>query len=254
MGWDPFGTSAAKKIKQASAAAAEAAREKGEAEAAALRFNAAVYANNAAAVEEQGLIDEARNRRQGSRFLGEQDAAIASSGFADVGFGDLRETTEAELDLDAIIIRRQGQARAADFNSQAELALMGAETALRAGEAGARMAILNGSLQAQQAQNAAIGGTIGTATTAAAIYFSDARVKENIEPVGVLPTGDRLYAFNYVWEYPAQRRVGVMAQEVRERVPAAVSLGDDGILMVDYAKLGLPAGYDLRNAIKRGRR
>jgi hypothetical protein len=65
----------------------------------------------------------------------------------------------------------------------------------------------------------------------------------------VLPTGDRLYAFNYIWD--DVRRVGVMAQEVRERVPAAVSQGDDGILVVDYSKLGLPHGFNIYSAVKK---
>src|SRR5262249_35457389 len=142
-------------------AAAEAAKEKAAAEAAAFRFNAAVLERNAEVVEEQALIDEARNRRQGSRFRGEQDAAIAGSGFQDVGFEGIREDAERELDLDAIIVRRQGQFRAADFGAQAELALMNADTAIRTGEANARMAILNGQIQAQQAQSSAISGTIG---------------------------------------------------------------------------------------------
>jgi len=260
MGWDPFGSAAASKIKAAAAAAAEAAKEKAAAEAAAFRFNAAVLERNAEVVEEQALIDEARNRRQGTRFLGEQNAAIAGSGFDNsAGFGDLRENTESELDLDAIIIRRQGQFRAADFGAQAELALMNANTAIRTGEANARMAILNGAIQAQAAQSSAIGGTIGSAIGAgnlavSAAALSDVRIKENIEHIGVLPTGDRLFAFNYLWE-PEMRRIGVMAQEVRERVPAAVSVGPDGILCVDYAKLGLPPGYNLYSAIrKRARR
>jgi hypothetical protein len=253
MGWDPFGTQAAKKIKKAANAAAEAAKAKGEAEASAFRFNAAVYAANAAAVEEQGLIDEARNRRQGNRFLGEQEAAIAGSGFdAGAGFEGIRESTEAELDLDAIVIRRQSQARSADFQAQSELALMNASTAIQTGEAAARMAILNGSIQAQMAQNSAISGTIGNVVAAVGVYRSDARVKENVERVGTLPTGDGFYAFNYIWELPSMRRVGVMAQEVRQRVPEAVFADDMGCLCVDYGKLGLPAGYDLRRAIKRG--
>lgn len=255
MGWDPFGSKTSKKIKEASAAAAQAAREKAAAEAAAFRFNAAVLERNADVVEEQGYIDEARNRRAASRFTGEQEAAIAGSGFDNgAGFNDMKENTAEELDLDAIIIRRQAQFRMADFESQSELALMNAETAIKTGEAAARMAILNGEVQAQQAQNSAISSTIGTVTsiasTGAGIYFSDMRVKEAVEHVGVLPTGDRLYAFNYVWE-PGVRRLGVSAQEVRERVPEAVQRGPDGILMVDYSKLGLPDGYSLVKAIRR---
>jgi Chaperone of endosialidase len=255
MSWDPFGSKASKKIKAAAAAAAEAAREKAQAEAKAFRYNAAVLEKNSEQAEMQGYVDEARVRRQGNRFLGEQGAAIAGSGFdSGMGWEDLRQSTERELDLDAIIVRRQGQMRAADFHAQSELALMGAEQAILAGEAAAKMAILNGQIQAQTAQNSAITGTIGLAVQAAGVYYSDARIKDNVEQIGVLPTGDHLYAFNYIWEPTELRRIGVMAHEVRERVPEAVSVGDDGILCVDYGKLGLPHGYSLTRAIKRGRR
>lgn len=254
MGWDPFGNKAAKKIKQAAAAAAEAARQAAQAQAEAFRFNAAVLERNATTTEEQGLVDEARNRRAAGRFLGEQDAAIAGSGFQNVGWDGMRENTSEELDLDAIIIRRQSQFRMADFDSQAELALMNADQAIKAGEAAAKQAILNGQVQAQQAQSAAISGTIGNVTAAVGVYRSDIRIKENIERIGTLPTGDGWYAFNYIWDRPENRRMGVMAQEVRERVPEAVEVGEDGILMVDYGKLGLPPGYDLRNAIQKRRR
>jgi hypothetical protein len=254
MGWDPFGNKAAKKIKEASAAAAEAARQAAAAQAEAFRFNAAVLQRNADTAEEQGLLDEARNRRAGNRFLGEQDAAIAGSGFQNVGFDPMRENTSEELDLDAIIIRRQSQFRMADFESQSELALMNADQAIKTGEATARMAILNGQVQAQQAQSSAISGTIGNVTAAAGVFMSDARIKENIERIGTLPTGDAFYAYNYIWDAPERRRMGVMAQEVRQRVPEAVSVGPDGILFVDYAKLGLPPNYNFANAIQKRRR
>lgn len=254
MGWDPFGNKAAGKIKQAAAAAAEAAKEKAAAEAAAFRFNSSVLERNADSVEEQGYIDEARNRRAGNRMMGEQKSAIASSGF-DVGqgFDDLKSNTADELDLDAVLIRRQGQTKSADFHAQSELALMNADTAIKAGEASAKMAILNGQIQAQAAQSSAIGSTLGTGVAAAGIYFSDARVKENIERIGTLPTGDGWYAYNYVWE-PDQRRQGVMAQEVMQRAPEAVQRGPDGILCVDYGKLGLPHGYNLLDAIRKKRK
>lgn len=253
MGWDPFGTKTAKKIEAASQAAAQAAREKAAADAAAFRFNSAILARNSDIAEEGAYIDEARNRRQGSRFMGEQNSAIAGSGFdTGAGYGTLKESTANELDLDAIIIRRQGQFRAADYTAQSELALMNADAAIKAGEATAKQAVLNGQLQAQQAQNSAISSTIALGAQAVGIYYSDARVKENIERIGTLPTGDGFYAYNYVWE-PGVRRMGVMAQEVRERVPEAVSVSSEGILCVDYGKLGLPHGYNLLKAIKKRR-
>jgi hypothetical protein len=252
MGWDPFGSKAAKKIKQAAAAAAEAAREAAEANAKAFRFNAAVYERNSDVVEEQGYIDEARSRRAGNRFMGEQESAIASSGFdVGVGFQDMKEDTERELDLDAIIIRRQGQFKSADFEAQSELALMNADAAIKAGEAQAKQAILNGAAQAQAAQSSAISGTIGLGLSAVSA-FSDARVKTNIERIGQTPNGIGIYTYDYVWGGP--RRIGVMAQEVRERFPDAVEEGQDGILMVHYGKIGLPHGYTFAAALRAHRK
>lgn len=250
MGWDPFGSKASKKIKEASAAAAAAAREAAAANAAAFRFNAAVYERNADAVEEQGYIDEARSRQAGSRFMGQQTAAIAGSGFSFGGFQDLLENTQDDLDLDAIIIRRQGQFKAADFEAQADLALMNADAAIKAGEAQAKMAILNGQVQAQAARSSAISGTIGNATAIAGVAFSDARVKEDVQRVGALPNGLPVYTFAYIWGGP--RRIGVMAQEVQERFPDAVAKGSDGILTVDYSRIGLPEGFRWHQAISRG--
>jgi hypothetical protein len=65
---------------------------------------------------------------------------------------------------------------------------------------------------------------------------SDRRLKRGIARVATLPSGLGLYRFKYLWseiEY-----VGVMAQEVREVMPAAVVEGADGFLRVDYAALG----------------
>lgn len=247
MGWDPFGSKASKDIKKAAAAAAEAAKEAAEANAKAFRFNARIYERNADVVEEQGYIDEARSRRAGSRFMGEQEAAIAGSGFRFEGFGDLIDDTAQELDLDAIIVRRTGQFKAADFEAQADLALMNADAAIKAGEAQAKMAILNGNAQASQAQSSAISGTIGLGLSAVTA-FCDARIKENVTRVGATPNGLGVYTFNYVWGGPL--RIGVMAQEVAERFPDAVARGEDGILTVNYGKIGLPDGYTLAAALK----
>ena len=66
--------------------------------------------------------------------------------------------------------------------------------------------------------------------------ISDRRLKRGIARVATLPSGLGLYRFKYLWS--ATEYVGVMAQEVRERVPAAVVEGADGFLRVDYAMLG----------------
>lgn len=69
--------------------------------------------------------------------------------------------------------------------------------------------------------------------------FSDIRVKENIEQVGVhFRTGLPIYEFNYT-HIPDKRFRGVMAQDVEKVFPAAVEETHDGIKMVNYAMLGM---------------
>lgn len=249
MSWDPFGTQAKKDIDRAAQQQAAAAQAAAKAQAKAFRFNAQVYARNADVVEQQALLDEAKQRAAARRFTGQQESAIAGSGFQDVGFDGIREDTADSLDLDAIIIRRQGQFRAADYIAQEQLAYMNADTAIKSGQAAAQAAILEGNLRGNAAQSSAISGTIGTAVSVAGIFMSDSRIKENVDRVGTTPNGLGVFTFNYIWDEPDARRVGVMAQEVRERYPDAVSKSPEGILAVDYSKIGLPDGYTLTAAL-----
>jgi hypothetical protein len=90
---------------------------------------------------------------------------------------------------------------------------------------------------ANQAANAAslqglygLGGTLGGASV---LKWSDRRLKTDIEEIGTLPNGLKLYEFTYAW---GGRRVGVMADEVEAKFPEAIiPLG--GFKMVDYAML-----------------
>lgn len=74
-------------------------------------------------------------------------------------------------------------------------------------------------------------GMAGGAAAGAAI-FSDRRLKNNIKFIGE-HSGHRWYSY----DIGGRREVGVMAQEVRETHPEAVSLHESGYLMVDYSKL-----------------
>jgi hypothetical protein len=67
--------------------------------------------------------------------------------------------------------------------------------------------------------------------------YSDRRLKKNIVRVGSHPRGFGIYRFNYLWSDTPY--VGVLAQEVLERAPDAVTTGPGGYLAVDYAKLGM---------------
>jgi hypothetical protein len=82
-------------------------------------------------------------------------------------------------------------------------------------------------------------GTLGTALSSpisslTGIVFSDARVKENIIPVGKLYNGLTVYLFNFKGESCCQ--LGLLAQEVVQFIPEAVSQTDEGVLTVNYAE------------------
>jgi polysaccharide export outer membrane protein len=66
--------------------------------------------------------------------------------------------------------------------------------------------------------------------------LSDIRVKRDIVPIGHLANGLGLYRYRYAWD--STLYVGVIAQEVMEVLPAAVTRGRDGYLRVDYRQLG----------------
>lgn len=77
-----------------------------------------------------------------------------------------------------------------------------------------------------------IAQAIGAAGGAAA--KSDKRLKENIKKLDEV-NGYNIYEFNYIGK--PERQVGVIAQEVIDKCPDCVLLGDDGYYMVDYSKL-----------------
>jgi hypothetical protein len=67
--------------------------------------------------------------------------------------------------------------------------------------------------------------------------FSDVRLKADVEEVGTTVMGLPLYQFRYI--DGTQRFEGVMAQDVIEKMPEAVTVGDDGFYRVYYARLGI---------------
>ncbi len=71
--------------------------------------------------------------------------------------------------------------------------------------------------------------------------MSDRRAKEDIVKVGQHPLGLGIYLFRYKAPfsglYGTGRHIGVMADEVAEKYPDAVSRHEDGYLRVDYGRL-----------------
>lgn len=72
---------------------------------------------------------------------------------------------------------------------------------------------------------------------------SDRVTKENIVRVGVHPLGIGLYLFDYRPEYREEcgrgRQFGVMADEVEDVMPGAVSVHPGGHKIVNYRMLGI---------------
>jgi hypothetical protein len=69
-------------------------------------------------------------------------------------------------------------------------------------------------------------------------HSSDIRLKEDIVSLGRLANGIGIYRFRYKGN-DHTIYVGVMAQDVQNIVPSAVSRGRDGYLRVDYDRLGI---------------
>jgi hypothetical protein len=71
-------------------------------------------------------------------------------------------------------------------------------------------------------------------------FMSDIRTKENITPIGTLPNGLTVYSFDYKDEFKDHPlaghgiHIGVMAQEVEQVFPYAVTTLDDGYKVVNY--------------------
>jgi hypothetical protein len=85
--------------------------------------------------------------------------------------------------------------------------------------------------QPQSTMSNIIGGA--TAAASLASLFSDERMKEDIQPVGLLNDGQKIYKFRY--KGMPQTHIGLIAQNVEKTLPDAVSeVG--GLKLVDYDK------------------
>jgi hypothetical protein len=109
----------------------------------------------------------------------------------------------------------------------------------------AQLANFNAQQAAQGNLNAGLmglGGSLGAAAIMAPA-MSDPRTKENIKAVGVMANGLTLYSFEYKDEFKDHSlaghgvHVGVMADEVEQVFPYAVSTLNDGYKVVNYGLL-----------------
>ena len=71
--------------------------------------------------------------------------------------------------------------------------------------------------------------------------FSDVRLKKNVRgPVGRTNRGHNLYAYEFLGS--SKPEIGVLAQEVERKDPAAIVTHPSGYKMVNYGRVAAPAG------------
>lgn len=100
--------------------------------------------------------------------------------------------------------------------------------------------IANRAQQAKSSRNQAFGQLLGTAATAAAIAWSDRRLKTEVQRVGALFDDTPVYTFRY--RNSAAVHMGVMADELKEKHPDLVGHAGQ-YLVVDYGGIAEALGH-----------
>lgn len=96
-------------------------------------------------------------------------------------------------------------------------------------------AMLGSMLSGGSGYGGAAGGVLGGLAGA----YSDRRMKTDVEDTGEkLDNGLTIYRYRYLWDASHVRRFGVMVDEVRRIMPAAVKRAMSGFDTVDYSMIG----------------
>jgi Chaperone of endosialidase len=88
-----------------------------------------------------------------------------------------------------------------------------------------------------QPAHAQVGSSSNVTVDPDTTFFSDSRLKRDIAQIASHPSGCGIYRFKYLWSDITY--VGVIAQEVLQSTPKAVTRGPGGFLAVDYDALGM---------------
>lgn len=174
---------------------------------------------NANIAEQSAKIQGLMAQRQVFQTIGGQQSDIAGAGLAESGSAlDLLRSSASQGSLTKQLVANQGainvlgyQAEAASYTSMASAA-----------------------------KSSALGGLLGGALKigAAALAFSDDRLKEGIIKVGEHRDGLGIYHFGYKGDPDGRRFEGVLASEVERLYPAAVTWFD-GKRVVNYDLIGV---------------
>lgn len=186
---------------------------------------AANKTRQAARMEGYALTDRATNSLAGYPAQSMQ-ATVAGAGFGAAGL-DLANKGVAGVNSGfgqaGAIAGQQGANATGAFNAQANY---------------------QANMQQQDQTGSILGGIGGLAVGASKLapFFaaSDRRLKQDIEQIGRdKATGLNLYEFSYINDPDRARYIGVMADEVEPKFPAAVVRDANGVASVNYQMLGI---------------
>ena len=83
-----------------------------------------------------------------------------------------------------------------------------------------------------------VSGDAGKIKAAAFVTYSDESLKEEVTAMdNALDAVMSLNGVEFTWKNSGERDFGFLAQEVKNVLPKAVSVGNDGIHGVDYSRL-----------------
>lgn len=201
--------------------------------------NQALLAQNAAQLQNLGF----NNAQIQQMFANQMANANLSNQARQQGFGELSYLRNEPINtLNAV--RSGAQVQSPNFVNVPLQATAAGPDYL--GAANAQYANQMAGYNAQQAaQSNMMGGLMGLGGSLGAAYLmapamSDPRTKENVKAIGVMDNGLTLYSFEYKDEFKDHQyaghgvHVGVMADEVEQVYPYAVSTLDDGYKVVNY--------------------
>ena len=198
--------------------------------------------------ERLGLLGEQRDlstQAIQSQFTGGQRDLSMEYG---TGLGAIQEATDFTRSQSGLVtsgtIEQKSQTQetnlAAKYQSDMqklfqtrELARSETDLSFREGEITAEQAYQNqlSGMDPGGAGAGAMGGFMGSI----GLVASDKRLKENIDYIGDSPSGIKMYEFNYLNNDTRHR--GVIANDLVDSHPNAVSKSKDGYYMVDYSQI-----------------
>lgn len=111
------------------AVSAAGAIQQGRAASAAAKYNSQVADQNAAASRQAAAVDEARQRQLNYRNLGQMRANAAATGITMDSFGDIFQASAEQAELDAQLIRYDGEQRARGYQQESDLETMRGKSA-----------------------------------------------------------------------------------------------------------------------------